>query len=248
MVDIVVKHKKWRYKIDITSGFANVVLICRYGYNYEAFFRNTFISLLIMKSLSRKFCLALSCSLFLLQSFSQVKSVSIRIVQGDSVYIPQAARSSVVLQKKGFRIQILLQNIGGVYAFASMRDSVYNIADESPVPGFAEIPSMIITEEKFNVEKELMVSNEGWCYWFYDPKLSWHGFNKKIISLDSGRVVGIKTVKELHFMPSGKTMKLKDNNEPLYLFFVAVDEIDANGKPSKELLRKRIRIDWIDED
>src|SRR6185436_11679948 len=109
--------------------------------------------------------------------------VGIRIVQGDSVFIPQSARASVVLQKKGFKIQVLLQNIKGVYAFASMRDSVYNTADESPVPGFNELPGMLITEEKFNVEKELMVSNEGWCYWFYDPSSSWHGFNKKIIML-----------------------------------------------------------------
>jgi len=201
-----------------------------------------------MKALGIKTLIFLWSFFFFLPVYSQSKAVSIRIVQGDSVYIPQSARSSVVLQKKSFRIQVLLQNINGVYAFASMRDSVYNTLDESPVPGFADIPSMIITEEKFNVEKELMVSNEGWCYWFYDPRLSWHGFNKKIIMLDSGRVVGIKTVKELHFMPSGKTTKLKDNNEPLYLFFVAVDQLDANGKPSRELLRRRIRIDWIDED
>jgi len=201
-----------------------------------------------MKALGIKTLIFLWSFFFILPVYSQSKAVSIRIVQGDSVYIPQSARSSVVLQKKSFRIQVLLQNINGVYAFASMRDSVYNTLDESPVPGFADIPSMIITEEKFNVEKELMVSNEGWCYWFYDPRLSWHGFNKKIIMLDSGRVVGIKTVKELHFMPSGKTTKLKDNNEPLYLFFVAVDQLDANGKPSRELLRRRVRIDWIDED
>ena len=201
-----------------------------------------------MRAMGKKFFLLAGLTLVMLTALSQAKFVGIRIVQGDSIYLPQSAQASVVLQKKGFKIQVLLQNIKGVYAFASMRDSVYNTEDASPVPGFGDIPGMIITEEKFNVEKELMVSNEGWCFWFYDPLLSWHGFNKKIIMLDSGRVVGVKSIKELRFMPSGRSVKLKDNNEPLYLFFVAVDQVDANGKPSRELLRRRIRIDWIDED
>jgi len=42
-------------------------------------------------------------------------------------------------------------------------------------------------------------------------------------------------------------MRLREVKKPLYLFFVAVSEYDANGKPVKELMRRKIRIEWFDE-
>ncbi|MGQ0740619.1 MAG: hypothetical protein ACT4OJ_16340 [Bacteroidota bacterium] len=141
-----------------------------------------------------------------------------------------------------------MQNIKGVYAFASMNDSLYRLPDTEPVPDFANLPVLTMAEEEYNREKELIINDEGWAYWFYDPETNWHRFNKKIILLDSGRVVGSKSIKQLYFLPVKRTLKLKENNEPLYLFFVAVDEEDSNGKPLKELLRRKIKIEWREEE
>jgi len=188
--------------------------------------------------------------LLLLVTFAasgQKKDVTIRIVQEETVITAGTEQHSITLEKKSFKIQVLLQNIKGVYAFASMSDSLYRLADNAPVPGFADLPEMTMAEEQYNKEKELIINNEGWAYWFYNPQLPWHRFNKKLILLDSGRVVGSKSVRQLYLLPKRHTVKLKDNYQPLYLFFVAVEE-DTDGKPLKELLRRKIKIEWRDED
>lgn len=181
-------------------------------------------------------------------SAGQEKNVTIRIVQEEDVFTPGVRAASVILEKKSFKIQVLLQHIKGVYLFASLNDSLYSLPDHIPVPGLASLPERTVAEAEHNDEKELFVNDNGWSYWFYDPALSWHRFNKKIILLDSGRVIGTKTIKQLAFLPSGETKKLKDNDAPLYLFFVAVEEEDPTGRPSKELLRRKIKIEWREED
>ena len=178
--------------------------------------------------------------------FSQEKNIRIRIVQGDSVYEPDTDLAAISLFKKSFRIQVLLQNISGIYVFTSLTDTMYKLGDTDPVPGFSDIPGRLMSED--NKEKEITVTNQGWCYWSNAPGASPCGFNKKMVLLDSGRVVGTKSIKQLYFLPSGKTIKLKDNNDPVYLFFVAVNELDGNGKPLKELARRKIKIDWLEED
>jgi hypothetical protein len=177
---------------------------------------------------------------------SQEKNIKIRFVQEDSVYEPDADLAEISLRKKAFKIQVLLQNISGIYVFTSLSDTMYNLLDTEPVPGFSDLPDKLMTED--NKEKEITVSNDGWCYWSNVPGASPCGFNKKMILLDSGRVVGIKSIKQLYFLPSGKTLKLKDNRAPVYIFFVAVDGVDSRGKPMRELVRRKIKIDWLDDE
>lgn len=177
---------------------------------------------------------------------SQEKDIRIRIIQDDSIYEPDVDLSTISLRKKGFKIQVLLQHISGIYVFTSLSDTMYRLPDTDPVPGFSDLPDRLMTED--NKEKEITVSNEGWCYWSNVPGESPCGFNKKMILLDSGRVVGVKSIKQLYFLPSGKTLKLKDIRSPVYIFFVAVDGVDGNGKPMKELVRRKLKIDWLDED
>lgn len=179
---------------------------------------------------------------------AQRPQLDIHIIQGDESYNPGAGKDSIVLERKAFKIQVLLQHIHGVYVFASFHDSLYNLEENIPVPGFAKLPGMAMAEEEFNREKELIVADEGWSYWFYDPGMTWHRFNKKIILLDSGRVVGIKTIKQLYLLPADQTVKLKDNQSPLYLFFTSVEKESPDGKPEKELLRRRVKIVWREED
>lgn len=187
--------------------------------------------------------------LFLVNILSaQKKDVSIRILQEEDIFSLDPGQNQITLQKKAFKIQVLLQNIPGVYAFASLKDSLYALPDNKPVPGFNQLAVMTMAEEEHNKEKELLVNNEGWSYWFYDPALNWHRFNKKIIHLDSGRVVGIKTIKQLLLLPERDARKLKENSAPLYLFFVAAETEGGDGTPQKELLRRKIKIEWREED
>jgi hypothetical protein len=181
------------------------------------------------------------------KSFSQKKNVSVRIVQEESVLLDDY-ETSVTLKKKSFKIQVLLERIAGVYCYASFTDSIYKLAEKDSIPGFSNLPNLAMAEEEFNKEKELLVSNDGWSYWFYDPKLNWHRFNKKLVLLDGGRVVGSKSIKQIYNVSDNTTVKVKDNSKPLYLFFVAISEVDAKGKPIRELMRRKVKIEWTNDD
>lgn len=181
-------------------------------------------------------------------SFAQQQNVSIRFVQDDEVHTIHEGDSSLILEQKSFKIQVLLQQVRGVYVFASFGDSLFRLPGNRDVPGFSELPDRAMAESEFNKEKELLVDDKGWSYWFYDPGLHWHRFNKKITLLDSGRVVGTKSIKQLYLVEEERSVKLKDNIRPLYLFFVAAADEDGKGRPGHELLRRKIKIEWRDED
>ena len=181
--------------------------------------------------------------------FAQKKQVVIRIGQDESMLL-ESYESQIVLEKKLFKIQVLLENVSGVYVFASFNDSICcRLSELDPIAGFMDLPDRTMREPEFNKDKELLVNDDSSCaYWYYDKEIAWHGFNKKIIPLDSGRIVAVKTVKQIFYVPAQREMKLKEMNAPLYLLFVAVSEFDSAGKPLKELIRRKVKIDWTEED
>lgn len=180
--------------------------------------------------------------------FAQQKDVSIRIVQDDEAYLLNDFETRLVLGKQGFKIQVLLSQTEGVYVFASFSDSVYRTGPADLIPGFKDLPNMAMAEEEFNKNKEVIISEEGWSYWFYDPELNWHRFNKKLVFLDSGKVVGVKSIKQLYLAGEKEEVKVKENDRTLYLFFVAVAETDNKGMPVKEFMRKKLKIEWKNDD
>jgi hypothetical protein len=180
-------------------------------------------------------------------SQAQQKQVIIRIVQ-DNASILYDFQTDLLLQRKPFKFQILLKNVEGLYVFASIGDSIYRFTENSVIQDFPYLKLLELRDEDiYNSNKELNLSETGWSYWFYKPEPELHAYNRKVVSLDSGRIVCTKAIKQLFNVAESKTIRLKDVRTPLYLFFVAVSEYDAQGRPSKELLRRKIRIDWTDE-
>lgn len=180
--------------------------------------------------------------------FSQVKDVAIRIVQDES-YAAGEFQTNLTLKKKAFNLKILLDSVDGVYVFASVRDSVYRFTETSPIRDFPYLKLLELREEdKYNSNKELILSETGWSYWFYSDSAEYHSFNRTIYKLDRGRFVCTKNIKQLYDVAERKVIKLRHINTPLYLFFVAVKEYDEAGKPLIELMRRKIKIDWQDDD
>lgn len=180
-------------------------------------------------------------------SFGQKKSVGIRIVQDQSTMLYDF-ETNLLLKKKGFKIQVLLENVEGVYVFASIKDSVYRFSEKDTIYDFVYLPMLKLKEDPFNNEKELNISETGWSYWFYDPKVESHPFSRKITHLDGDRIVCTKNIKILYNINDMEQVRMDDVKEPLYLFFVAVAEYDDKGKPVKELIRKKVKIEWTDDD
>ncbi len=181
-------------------------------------------------------------------SFSQQKNVMIRVVQ-DQSFLLGDFQTTLTLKKSGFKFQILLENTEGVYVFASIKDSVYRFTETSPIRDFSYLPLLELRDgDEYNTNKELNISETGWSYWFYKKNADWHPYNRKIVGLGKNRFLCTKAIKQLYDIADGKIIKLRSINTPLYLFFVAVKDFDQNGKPATELLRRKVKIEWTNED
>lgn len=179
--------------------------------------------------------------------FSQDKQVLIRINQQESSVLADF-QTNILLERKPFKFQILLRGVEGVYVFASIRDSVYRFTETSVIRDFGYLNLLELRDEDvYNTNRELNISEAGWSYWFYKPEPAQHAFNRKVIRFDSSRIVCTKVIKQLFDVADNKVVKLRDLKSPLYLFFIAVAEYDSIGRPVRELMRRKVRIEWIDE-
>ncbi|MEO7922106.1 MAG: hypothetical protein ABIR30_00350 [Chitinophagaceae bacterium] len=181
-------------------------------------------------------------------SFSQGKNVVIRIIQDESHKLNDF-QTTLTLKKKSFKFQILLDQVDGLYVFASIRDSIYRFDETSPIRDFKYLKLLELREtDKFNINRELNISETGWSYWFYSDTAEWHSFNRKAVSFTTNQVVCTKVIRQLYNATEGNNVKFKDINTPLYLFFVAVKDYDKDGRPETELMRKKVKIEWSDID
>jgi hypothetical protein len=196
----------------------------------------------------KKLALLLLFAAFSTSVFAQEREAVIRILQDQAIFLNDF-QTTVKLKKKQFRFQVALRNCDGVYVFASISDSVYRFTEFSPIQDFSYLKLLQLRDEDiFNTNKELNYSETGWSYWFYNPQAEWYPFNRKVTYIDTNEALCTKVIRQLYDVDERKVIRLKDVNTPLYLFFIAVAEYDVNGKPIRELMRKKLKIEWDDED
>jgi len=175
-------------------------------------------------------------------SFSQEKDIVIRVIQNESVKLTDFD-TEIKMKKKQFKVQVMLEHAEGLYVFASIKDSVYRFTENSPIRDFSYLNLLELREtDTFNTNKELNLSETGWSYWSYNDSLKWHSFSRNPIGIGSNRVVCTKYIKDLYDVATGETIKFKDLKTPLYILFIGVKEYDENGKPLKELIRRKVKI------
>ena len=197
-----------------------------------------------MKYLKKIFSLILLAPVF---CFSQEKNVVIRVVQSDESYKLDDFQTNLTLKRKGFKFKVSLNNVEGVYVFASIKDSVYRFTETSPIRDFSYLKLLQLREEdKFNTNKELSLSEDGWSYWFYNDSAE-HSFNRKTFNLGVNGIVCTKTINQFYNVADESVLKLRNINVPLYLFFIAVKDYDENGKPKTELMRRKVKIEWAED-
>jgi hypothetical protein len=188
-----------------------------------------------MKSL-----LVFLCVLFV-SHFSFAQDYNIHFLQ-DGIEIP-LLHEKVLLAKKPFQIQVELLKVNGVYGSCSLSDSLFRIPLNQSLPETDLIQWKIAVEPEFNKDQDMIVSKDGYFYWFYNPKVdTWHRFdpNPKV---EKGRVIATKTISSLFISENNnsdtQTLVLSQVKQPLYLLFFMMDE-----KNTKDYQRERIRVDW----
>ena len=160
----------------------------------------------------------------------------------DGVEVP-IVKEHVLLAKKPFQIQVELLQVDGVYGSCSLSDSLFRIPLNQSLPESDLIQWKIAVEPEFNKDQDIIVSKDGYFYWFYNPKEdSWYRFdpNPKV---EKGRVIGTKTISSLFISENDnsdtQTLVLSQVKQPLYLLFFMMDE-----KSTNDYQRERIRVDW----
>ena len=172
---------------------------------------------------------------------AQKGNFDINIIQDGNAITP-GFTGDITLNKSPFKILVKLTQLEGVYLFASFKDSIYKISNNDKIPGFAEMPSMVMAENAFNPNQEMIINDQGWAYWYYDPKDESYRFDKDIFK-DGDDVTGTKTIKQFYDFAAGKEIGVKNVTDPLYLFFFSATH-DNDHNPKKELKRFKLKINW----
>lgn len=193
----------------------------------------------------------LSCLLFLTLaagiSSAQEQKLAIRVSQDEAVTLTEF-ESTIKLKRKSFKFQVMLKNVEGVYVFASIRDSVYRFTENGPIQDFIYLPLLKLKDDEFNRLRELNISETGWSYWYYTPTAETHSFARKVTNIDTNTFICSKIIKEFYDVADNFTIKIRDIDKPLYVFFIAVADYDDTGRPLKELIRRKVKIEWTDDE
>lgn len=156
-------------------------------------------------------------SLLLFISFATPKesAYSISIEQDGKTFVI-ADSDTLQLQRKPFTIRVSLVHLEGIYLNASLSPSYYLLADNQPIPDWKYIESKAFADAAFNPEKELLIADDGFNYWFHDPELEWNRFDPGIV-VEKDSVIGFRTVARFWDADADEPIKLKDVKK-LYLF------------------------------
>jgi hypothetical protein len=185
------------------------------------------------------FCLFFPFSLL---SKAQNENFEVKIIQ-DSVVIKSDKKNEIWLQKKPFKIQIELVNVEGIYLYASFNSNIIFMSkDKYDIPDFKNIPSKSMAEEAFNANQELIISKDGWAYWFYNAKENWHRMDKEVIVTDKSTTI-TKSIKQFFMYDSEDIVEMDKIYKPLYLFFLAAKG-NTDLELSQELKRIKMYINW----
>jgi hypothetical protein len=177
--------------------------------------------------------------LLFVSQLAHAQKFAIDIIQDTLV---DQVNGEVQISRAPFKIEVTLEGLEGVYLYASFKDTIYRLKATDSIPGFADLPGMAMAEESFNKDKELIINDDGWAYWFYDKQQDWHRFDKDV-SFIGNKTIGRKSVKQFYFGETKKAMKVKDISTPLYLFFVAATQ-GLNFNLYKEIQRFKLKINW----
>ncbi len=196
---------------------------------------------------SLKFCLLLSIVLSFfscdpskkaqqgnLKALSTAQSFDVKLFQhGKEVEI---LNNVAVLSKEEFTIMLVTQNLVGVYSRISLENesNTMNLGQNAIIESLS---SRVMAETAFNADKEVMISDDSFCYWFLDPAVGWHRLNRAF-EIDNKKILE-KDVVQLWLSNEEKVVNLKDLNQNMSLVFFAAQE-----SSNKIIQSNTVEIQW----
>lgn len=173
--------------------------------------------------------LLLSLTIFMTLSFvvnklkqpTENPSARVWIVQGNKRIL--VANQDITLSKKPFRFEVEITGAEGIYLHAAQTDTAWQRARLGQMPYQLPFSPNVMAEESFNAKRTLLIDDLSLSYWFFDPELAWHRFDKGA-KIEAGIIKARKSVRRLwlnsHNPDHESTVKIADFSGDLYLVFM----------------------------
>lgn len=147
-------------------------------------------------------------------------------------------KSSVIkLEKAPFIIKFEVTEAEGIYLQASHLDDWYQLKNSESIPDREYIAPKAMAEENFNTDKDLIISNEYYAYWFFDEEGDWYRMSRAK-KTENGFKAEVE-VENLYIRePDKNVIKVEKARQPIYLFAFIPDEGE------KEYVRLKYKIEW----
>ena len=127
----------------------------------------------------------------------------------------------------------------GIYLSASFKEN-----PKFKLPGafddFSTLSYKVMAEKDFNTDNELIISDDSYSYWFYEPDQDWHRLNK--VFKVANKLVMEKSINQ-YFIQGEGNLALDQNTDNLYLFFFGAN-LDDNGVVQSVFQRENITVKW----
>ncbi|HYV91477.1 MAG TPA: hypothetical protein VE978_06830 [Chitinophagales bacterium] len=179
-------------------------------------------------------------SLCAISASSKKKTFTAWIIQDNQKV--EVNNNEVTLLKKPFVIQLALNKIEGVSVNISFDRTFYDPAAAHQIYDVANLDPKTLVEDTFNIEKELFVSSEYLCYWFYNTKLRWHRMDRDIV-INGTQVICNKTVEKIFESDTQEEYKIENISKDLFLVFASTKDKGYPAVP-KVIDINRIKITW----
>lgn len=167
-------------------------------------------------------------------------SFSMKVLQGNLSHEISYLDTTLILKPEEFKFEFVLHSIEGVFSTISYQDNYYNTPLDTSLYEWEMIPFKVMAEEEFNIDKDMVVSDDGFCYWFYEEDKDWYRMDKSI-EIQKKSIKASYTVNQIYDREKSDYLSLNKINQPIYLvFFIA--KKNADSELTKEYERKRIAI------
>ncbi len=165
------------------------------------------------------------------------------------VYVEQNGRryllnnSTVTLERAPFTLIVEFDQpdrYNGIYINTSYKRDYFNLFPSQPIPDFRYLPQKVLSEYKFNPNKELKIHREYFQYLGFNPKRNWFKFDR--IEKKNGKVIGYRSVRNLDLVQQDKRIPVSQNRKALYLFFTVLKKDASSLFGHREIARFKAKL------
>lgn len=171
----------------------------------------------------------------------QLKSdYSMVIVQNGKRYELSSKDTLLILKPTEFHFEFEILNREGVFLSFAFSNEFYATHEDSVWKDFESLNPMVMVEESNNVDKDAILSDNGFSYWFYSDEYDWHRLDEGL-KFSEGKIEGTYTINKFYDKSIGEEVGLKNIDREIYVLIFECDD-DLHRNPIFPYNRKRVRI------